>query len=395
MRQLLGSGQAPEWPQPQFGDAVPPVTTWQGDASDRATTVSTVLDRRRQSLANANSAVAPIVKQVETISATARTQLDAIIQQWDAYKKAFEPIANTTAGKVALLQLGELCVSQGAQVINNAQAAFAGAAGQVHGLTAQLPAQVPGHTSSPGQAGQGQPPNGEPHIQAAGFGTGDPPQSPYDHVGPQLIDPHNPLIGDERFGHWTPYTPLPYTGDKPPPPEPYHVSADGLPAKTGGPSGFYVPGKTWVDDSQAPFADLAEEYKFRISGWDMTSYTRTVMVDGQPQLQRWAANTYESQRITRLDIGGSAWAKTAPDALEGTLGGVTTGGLAGIGGTPFFGQWQPTTPQQIAVLSDANPTVTYYIPDGCGGQFTFQGGVPVGGMAPPPMIPIMTRAPGS
>lgn len=248
-----------------------------------------------------------------------------------------------------------------------------------------------------GPAETGQQPDGRPHIQAAGYGSGDPPLGPaYDRVGPQLIDPKNPLIGDERFGHWEQYLPPPYTGATPPPPTPGHVDfPPGMPAKTGGPSGFYTPGRTWVTDDQAPFGSYSEQYKFRISGEDLTSYTRTVMVDGQPELQRWVANTYEAQQTTQINIGGPAWASTDPNPLEGTLGGVTTGGLAGITPPPIFHDWKPMTPQQIAVLSNANPTVTYYIPDGCGGQFTFQNGVPIGGMAPPPMIPIMTRPPGS
>ena len=40
MRQLLGSGQAPQWPQPEFGQPVPPAAQWDGDASDRAQQVS-------------------------------------------------------------------------------------------------------------------------------------------------------------------------------------------------------------------------------------------------------------------------------------------------------------------------------------------------------------------
>ena len=119
------------------------------------------------------------------------------------------------------------------------------------------------------------------------------------------------------------------------------------------------------------------------------------MVDGQPQLQRWVANTYESQKITQLNLGGDAWAKTDPNELEGTLGGVTTGGLAGITPPPHFGEWAPVTPQQMTTLSAANPSATFYIPDGCGGQFTFKGGSPVGGgfLAPGPTTPIMTAGP--
>lgn len=394
MRQLLGSGQAPQWPQPEFGQPVPPAAQWDGDASDRAQQVSQQLDHTRQGLADVNTAVPPIIEHVAQINSDARAELDNIEQQWHADQAAYAPIANTPAGQLALTQLGQLRISEGTAVIQKAQAAFASAASQIQALTGQLPIQIP--TKVPAQGPQpgpddtivgpdGRPVSGTPHVKPADFGRGEPPETP------AMVDPHNPLIGDERFGHWEQYTPLPYTGATPPPPPPEHRSLEGLPAKTGGPSGFYTPGRTWITDDQAPAASMSEEYKFRISGEDLTSYTRTAMVNGQPQLQRWAANTYESQRITQVNLGGPAWSKTDPNALEGTLGGVTTGGLAGITPPPFFGKWESITPQQISGLSGSNPTVKYYIPDGCGGQFTFQGGVPVGGMAPPPMpIPIMT-----
>lgn len=228
------------------------------------------------------------------------------------------------------------------------------------------------------------------HIRMAGF---DPKQIP---EGPasQYFDPDHPFVGDERFGHWAKFVPPPYTGDSPPPPTPKHIPfPDGMPAKAGGPSGFYTPGKTWVTDDQAPYGSLAEEYKFRISGQDFTSFTRTATVDGHPELQQWVANTYEAQKITQVNLNGDAWAKADPNELEGTLGGVTTGGVSGAGGVPSFGDWKPITPAQMSVLSSANPTVTYYIPDGCDGQFTFKAGSPVAGAAPGPVIPRMTAGP--
>lgn len=246
-----------------------------------------------------------------------------------------------------------------------------------------------GHSVA-GDNSAGNPPAKDSHIRMAGFDPNQIPEGP----ASQYFDPDHPFVGDERFGHWAKYVPPPYTGDGPPPPIPEHVQfPDGMPAKTGGPSGFYTPGQTWVTDDQAPYASLAEEYKFRISGQDLTSFTRTAAVDGQPELQRWVANTYEAQKITQVNLNGDAWAKTDPNELEGTLGGVTTGGLSGAGGVPFFGDWKPMTPAQMAVLSAANPTATYYIPDGCGDQFTFKGGSPVGGVAPGPVIPRLTAGP--
>jgi hypothetical protein len=221
------------------------------------------------------------------------------------------------------------------------------------------------------------------HIQLVDHNSGPAPQAPF-YPPNTVIEPRNPFVGDQRFGHWENYN-----GTVPPPVE--HRSFAGLPAKEGGPSGFYTPGRTWVQDSSAPWASLAEEYKFRISGEDLTSYTRTVTVDGQPQLQRWVGYTYESQRITQVDLSGSLWAKDPANEAEGTLGGTQTGGLGGLTIPARFGQWQPITPNQMSNLSALNPNVKYYIPDGCGGQFNFVGGQPIGEdfLAPPPSVPQM------
>jgi hypothetical protein len=203
-----------------------------------------------------------------------------------------------------------------------------------------------------------------------------------------VVDPDNPFVGDERFGQWENYSPPPYVGATPPRPAFEHRPLDGVAARPGGPSNFYTPGRTWVADSDAPFASQSEAYKFRMTGQDYTSYTRTVTVDGHQQLQRWVANTYEAQRISKVDINGSIWSKNAP-GTPGTL----LPGTGSIGGLPLgsnFGPWHSITPNQMANLSALNPTATYYIPDGCGGAFTFAGGVPVGGIAPAPTVPVMT-----
>lgn len=204
-------------------------------------------------------------------------------------------------------------------------------------------------------------------------------------------DPRNPFVGDERFGHWQNVTPPPYTGAAPPAPWTGHKSMEGFPGKgPAGPSGFYVPGgKTWADDSAAPMMYGTEQYRFRISGEDYTSYTR--MVGGQQQ--QWVQYTYDAQRYTQVNLGANAWAPKGPNEITGELGGVMTGGLGGITPPPKIEGWKPMSLPQIASLSGANPAATYYIPNGCGGQFTFSGGVPVGGIAPPPTAPSMIAGP--
>lgn len=211
--------------------------------------------------------------------------------------------------------------------------------------------------------------------------------------GPAVaVDPRNPFVGDERFGHWQDVTPPPYVGSTPPAPWTGHKSMEGFPGKgPAGPSGFYVPGgKTWADDSAAPMMYGTEQYRFRVSGEDYTGYTR--MVGGQQQ--QWVQYTYDAQRYTQVNMGNAqAWAPKGPNEVTGELGGVATGGLGGLQPPPKIDAWKPMSLPQIASLSGANPAATYYIPDGCGGQFTFSGGVPVGGMAPPPTVPSMIAGP--
>lgn len=207
-------------------------------------------------------------------------------------------------------------------------------------------------------------------------------------VPPVATDPRNPFIGDPRFGYWTDYVPPPYTGATPPPPAKQHVPWVDGPA--GGPTGFYTPGKTWIDDNAAPFAAYQQQYKFRINGEDLTSYTQ---VGPGGQMQRWVAYTYEAQEFQNVALNGDIWAKTPPDSTQGTLGGVTTGGIGGLSVPPKIGPWQPITPAQIATLSAANPTVKYYMPDPCGEQFSFVNGSPIGGNAPGPITPSMIAGP--
>lgn len=206
------------------------------------------------------------------------------------------------------------------------------------------------------------------------------------------IDPRNPFVGDERFGYWQDVIPPPYVGKTPPPPWTGHRPLHDMPA--GGPTGFYVPGgKTWADDNAAPFAYAQEQYHFRISGVDFTNYTRTDPIDGHRQ--QWIQYTYEAQKFSQVNLGGEIWAPKGPNEITGELGGVSTGGLAGINPPPKIGGWEPITLPQIATLSAANPTVQYYMPGGCGGQFTFVNGTATGGMEQAPIIPSLIAGPPS
>jgi hypothetical protein len=231
---------------------------------------------------------------------------------------------------------------------------------------------------------------------AGGQAKDSPPAAPLDSPTGQgepkpAIDPRNPFVGDERFGHWQDVIPPPYVGNTPPPPWTGHRPLQGPPWMEGGPTGFYSPGgQTWADDNAPPAAYLQEQYNVRISGEDYTPYTR--MVDGHQE--QWVQYSYEAQKFTRVSLGAEIWAPKGPNELTGELGGISTGGLAGLNPPPRIGPWQPITLPQIASLSAANPTTPYYMPDGCGGQFKFVNGTATGGvMAPPPVLPSMIAGP--
>ncbi|WP_267307924.1 EspA/EspE family type VII secretion system effector [Mycobacterium barrassiae] len=214
-------------------------------------------------------------------------------------------------------------------------------------------------------------------IRAVDFKT-DTPDDPPPLMPGQPIDPANPFIGDQRFGHWENVIPLPYTGTTPPPPtQQYHPFPEGTPLKVGGTTGWYTPGRNWAADP--PLVRLEEQYRFRLAGREATTYTRMVHENGRWQQQRWIQNVYEYQRHTQITFGGDVHHRRESD-------------LAALS-TPFLDfEWKPIGLNEIASLSAKNAAVTYYLPDGCGGQFTYQGGVPMGGQSGlPPSPPIMTR----
>lgn len=310
------------------------------------------------------------LRSATLINQTGARRLDLIVDQTRALAQA-APGARSAAAQRTLLQALRNQVSAANTVLNTTQQQSTTLAGQVRSLDY--------HTAG----GATVPDN---HIHAVDEKHGWP-----DPAAPApAIDPRNPFVGDERFGYWVDAVPPPYVGKNPPDPWTGHRPWDsGL---AGGPSGFYVPGgKTWADDNAPPFADLQEQYKFRISGVDYTSYTRIDPSDGHRQ--QWVQYTYEAQRFTQVNLGGPAWASKGPNEITGELGGTVTGGLAGINPPPHIGDWKPITLPQIASLSAANPTVQYYMPDGCGGQFTIVDASPVGGLAPTPTIPSMIAAP--
>jgi hypothetical protein len=208
-----------------------------------------------------------------------------------------------------------------------------------------------------------------------------PTAEPTPPVPGQPVDPANPFVGNSNFGSWEDVpVPPPYVGASPPPLKPeYRPLPDGTPLTQGGTTGFYTPGKTWVTDDQAPYGQLQEEYRFRMAGTEATTTTRMVQENGVWKQQRWVQNVYEYQRNTQLYFQG-------PVSVKGKEGDID--GLPPI--LNIDNQWKPISLPQVVSLSAANMDTTYYLPDGCGGQLQYVGGVLTNGIPPASSVPIMT-----
>ncbi len=94
-------------------------------------------------------------------------------------------------------------------------------------------------------------------------------------------------------------------------------------------------------------------------------------------------NVYEYERNTQTVFSGEV-------SVKGKHGDIA--GLPPI--TVYDRHWTPITIPEVVALSAKNPTVLYFLPDGCGNQARFVGGDLVDGYAGiAPTGPIMTRSP--
>jgi hypothetical protein len=139
LRAQLGTAEPPSWPTPSFAGPVAAPAAWSGDARDSADERSRQLDKQRQAIANAHGAIGPINDSAARIIATARTQLDDVVAQWNADKTRLAPVAGTPAGKEAVLQAGSIRVGQAKAIIAQTHTQFVSLAGQVDAATDQLP----------------------------------------------------------------------------------------------------------------------------------------------------------------------------------------------------------------------------------------------------------------
>lgn len=347
-----------------------PGSQWSGAAAANYDEANTKQRRMIGQLAELDQRLASEIDQSAQVVESGRRDLETVRQR---VVDAAASVPENQAGermKVALAQAG---LAQLQEIVQRSNSESHAIGERVRGLGEEYRAlenhRLDGATSS----------DDLPGFRGVDFKL-DAPDEPPPPVPGQPIDPANPFIGDQRFGHWESVIAPPYTGATPPPlTRRYRPFPEGTPLKTGGTTGWYTPGRNWAAD--APYVQFQEQYRFRMSGREATSYTRMVHQNGHWQQERWVQNVYEYQRNTQTLFGGDV-------SVKGKQ-----GDIAGLPSPPHIDyEWKPFGLNEIASLSATNTATTYYLPDGCGGHIRYQGGVPVGGLSGLPQSPpIMTR----
>jgi hypothetical protein len=327
---------------------------WTGGASDNYADRNSQHASKLGRMADLDRRLSAEVDRSAAVVAAGRRDLDAV-KQW--VSDASTGLPQNAAGNRALWEIVSKGSGDVADIIQRSHNDMTAISGRIQGIGNEW--DELGDKDKPG----GPQPITDPHKADA------PPEPP--QAG-QPVGPTTPWwVGDNRFGHWEDVPPAPpYVGASPPPlKDRYDPFPPGNPGVVGPSTGMYTPGQSWIGDIDPPAVVGQEGYKFRIAGFDHTTTTRMVNINGQWQQQRWVQNVYEYQRNTSYAAGGD---------------------LAGLPPIQNIDQtWKPISIPQVAQLSANNPSVTYYLPNDCGGTTNFQNGAaPVSGTPP---TPVMTK----
>jgi len=345
-----------------------PGSQWSGSAADNYDEANTKQRRMIGQLASLDQRLASEIDLSAQVVESGRRDLETVRQR---VIDAAAAVPDNRAGERMKIAIAQAGLAQVQEIVQRSNAESHAIGDRIRGLRDEYQAldNLDRTTSF----------DERPAFQGVDFKL-DTPEEPPPLVPGQPIDPANPFIGDQRFGHWERVIAPPYTGVTPPAlTRRYHPFPEGTPLKTGGTTGWYTPGKNWAADP--PYVQYQEQYRFRIAGREATAYTRMVHQNGHWQQERWVQNVYEYQRNTQILFGGDV-------SVKGKQ-----GDIAALPSPPHIDyEWKPIGLNEIASLSATNTATTYYLPDGCGGHISYQGGVPVGGMSGlPPSPPIMTR----
>jgi hypothetical protein len=246
-----------------------PGSTWTGSSANAYGTANNEHGRVLGQLVRLDQRLSAHVDQSAQAVAAGRRDLDAV-RNWVVDAAASVP--QNAAGERMEMAIAQKRISQVQEIVLRANGELNAIGDKIRGLGDEYQALANQRLATPG--------NREARLQAVrgvDFKTDGSPKEPPPVVSGQPVDPTNPFIGDLRFGQWEGVIAPPYTGSTPPPLKPeYRPFPEDTPLKTGGTTGWYTPGKSWIGDTDPPYAQLQEEYRFRIAGREETTYTRMV-----------------------------------------------------------------------------------------------------------------------
>lgn len=347
---------------------------WQGKGAEAYAAANKQHAAVYQKLADLDKKMAAEVTNAANIVTNGRTQLDTTKSWVDSAVKSLPASLSSQAREQSLIPIANKGITEVNNTVKNANGDMLRIGFRITDIKNEYDDLSKNQKFGPEGDGT------SPREVAADHGS----EVPAPPQAGDPVDPADPWTDDPRFGHWAEVPPAPpYVGSSPPPlKSEYRPYADDSPLKVGPTTGMYTPGKSWIGNIDAPAIQGKEGYRFRLAGQEATTTTRMVFQDGQWHQQRWVQNVYEYQRNTSYSASGDI-------GLKGTNG--KTGGLDALPPIQNIDrEWKPISLSEIAVKSAMNPTVTYYLPDGCGGTVKFDGGVAPNSAVPNP-VPIMTR----
>jgi EspA/EspE family len=333
-------------------ESAAPDDRWQGSGSQAYAAANKEHASVYQKLAELDKKMAGEVTNAANVVASGRTKLDGA-KNWVGSMVDSLPPSSAQVRETSLIPIANEGITRVNSIVQDANKDMFAIGLRVTGLKGEFDTLSNTMKFGPGTeklpADQNSPP--APDVRLPG----------------RPWDPANPQYGNSAYGQWETISTSP-TGPWPPLDLKYRSFEDS-PLKIGPTTGLYVPKQSWITNEDAPLVQFREGYQFRLAGTQPTDVTRLVNQDGQWQVQRWVSNVYEYQRNTSKSAGGDF------------------AGLPPI--QNIDREWKPISIPEINTLSASNSTVKYYLPDGCGGSVTMQGGVPTNMPRVDP--PIMTR----
>ncbi|WP_078291596.1 hypothetical protein [Mycobacterium sp. D16R24] len=159
-------------------------------------------------------------------------------------------------------------------------------------------------------------------------------------------------------GYWQIDKTKPMASPDAPPPPPGNYTQEIPQSKytEGVKSAPLVVGKNWAEGAEEPYAQMRDQFQFRVSGTEFTGQTKMVQVDGKWYQAEWQNYTYDMKRTSMITGGND---------------------MGGLGSMPVYRNWEPVSYGQIMGYSAAHPDGPLFLPDTSGNQIKLVNAAPV------------------